>query len=288
MIPFDPPIKIQGKKTRIIPAMAQAGLSEAAQWVDAQDGIWIEPFTGSGAVGFNFAVGKMAVFADANPHLIALYKGINSGAITPQMVRDKLEYEGAQLFSRGADHYYAIRDRFNETADPLDFLFLSRSSYNGLIRFNKSGGFNSPFCKNPSKFSQSLIDKIVGQVYDLVARCLISNWFFVCSDFRSALNQMKSDNNGSCFIYCDPPYVGTNSTYYEQWAMDDHNCLLKMLDASGARFCVSLWHSKGDEVNQAAVDMSNKYRMETIDHKYIVGPKAQNRMDVIEGLFFNY
>ena len=85
---YVPPIKIQGIKTKIVPL-----ISEVA-WVD--DNItWIEPFMGSGVVGLNLAP-KHAVFADTNPHTIALYNAIQSGKITSYDVREFLEKEGKE------------------------------------------------------------------------------------------------------------------------------------------------------------------------------------------------
>ncbi len=63
-----PPIKIQGIKTKLIP-LIKATLPSA----NYQE--WIEPFMGSGVVGFNLAP-KKATFADTNPHLIAFYQQI--------------------------------------------------------------------------------------------------------------------------------------------------------------------------------------------------------------------
>ena len=57
--------------------------------------------------------------------------------------------EGARLLERGESHYYEIRVRFNNTREPLDFLFLNRA------------GFNVPFCRKPQCFAQAYITKIV-------------------------------------------------------------------------------------------------------------------------------
>lgn len=45
---YVPPIKIQGIKTKIVPL-----ISEVA-WID-KDTTWVEPFMGSGVVGFNLS-----------------------------------------------------------------------------------------------------------------------------------------------------------------------------------------------------------------------------------------
>ena len=71
---FVPPIKIQGIKTKIVPII-QKNVSLSA------DSVWIEPFMGSGVVGFNIAA-KEAIFADTNPYIIDFYNRIKAGDIT--------------------------------------------------------------------------------------------------------------------------------------------------------------------------------------------------------------
>ena len=60
-----PPIKIQGIKTKIVPLIRENVMLSC-------DTGWVEPFMGSGVVGFNVA-GRRAVFADINPHIIGFY-----------------------------------------------------------------------------------------------------------------------------------------------------------------------------------------------------------------------
>ena len=134
-----PPIKSQGIKTKLVP------------WIksivpDEFNGKWIEPFAGTGVVGFNM-VPKHALMCDTNPHIINFYSAIKDGRITPEIVRKRLSEEGSLLQEKGDIHYYDIRERFNEKHEPLDFLFINRSGFNGMIRFNRKGGFNTPFVK---------------------------------------------------------------------------------------------------------------------------------------------
>ena len=123
-----PPIKSQGIKTKLVPWISSIVPNDIERW--------IEPFMGTGVVAFNLA-SKRALLCDTNPHLIAFYQGVSAGEITPEIVRNYLEIEGARLSAKGESHYYAIRDRFNEQHQPLDFLFLSRAGFNGMIRFNR-------------------------------------------------------------------------------------------------------------------------------------------------------
>jgi DNA adenine methylase len=55
----------------------------------------------------------------------------------------------------GQDYYLEVRKRFNEFGNPLDFLFLNRSCFNGIMRFNSKGGYNVPFGHKPERFAQA-------------------------------------------------------------------------------------------------------------------------------------
>ena len=128
------PIKIQGKKTKIIP--------EIKNTVNiTKDTIWIEPFLGSGEVLFNINPDK-AIVSDNNIHIINFYKAIQEKKFNSKTVREFLEYHGAKLEEVGEEYYYSMRDEFNNNHDPLYFLFLNRSCFNGMIRFNSKNEFD--------------------------------------------------------------------------------------------------------------------------------------------------
>lgn len=88
-----PPIKTQGIKTKLVP-----WISHCAS-LDAQT-VWVEPFMGSGVVGFNLAPNR-ALFSDTNVHIIDFYRSIQNGELTAAGCRKFLESEGARLKSRG-------------------------------------------------------------------------------------------------------------------------------------------------------------------------------------------
>ena len=119
---------------------------------------------GSGVVGFNLAP-KNAFFSDTNPHIIQFYNEIKSGKITGDVARNFLEREGAKLKSEGEKYYYEVRNRFNKPHNSLDFLFLNRSCFNGMIRFNKHYEFNVPYGHKDERFSKAYITKISNQIF---------------------------------------------------------------------------------------------------------------------------
>lgn len=166
-----PPLKAQGIKTKLLGFIGE-------NTAPSEGRLWVEPFFGTGAAGLNLAA-EHAVFADSNPHIIRFYRSLQDGEITPASVRVYLEREGALLSERGQDHYLAVRERFNREGSPLDFLFLSRSCFNGLMRFNRKGEFNVPFCKKPGRFSKAYITKIVNQTAAVAERIRGRDWTFL-------------------------------------------------------------------------------------------------------------
>jgi len=279
---FDPPIKIQGKKTRLLAEMRPYYEPIFAE-LDRVGGKWVEPFVGSGAVGFNFAVGRRAVFGDTNPHLIRFYWGVAHGELPAPMIRHSLIRHSEKLRESGATHYYDVRDRFNDTHDPLDFLFLSRVGFNGLLRFNKGGGFNTPYCKNDNKLTLSLIDRVCDQAHNLRQACKSSQWSFFNQGYEETVKLAVEGDH----IYNDPPYIGTNSTYFNTWNEQDHNHMVTRLLASPAQFSISMWLEKGDEISKHGRNLAHIFQHARVEHQYIIGPTAQNRPSVIEGLFFS-
>lgn len=181
---YVPPIKCQGIKTKLVPWIKEhTELSSGGRWV--------EPFMGSGVVGFNIRPNR-ALFADLNPHIIHFYNSIKSGYITSAKAKVFLEKEGALLMQKGEEHYYAIRDRFNSQSDPFDFLFLSRACFNGVIRFNKKGKYNVPFGHKPERFAQAYITKITNQIKYVESALSQYDWTFVCADFRTIMQMLQA------------------------------------------------------------------------------------------------
>jgi len=272
-----PPIKSQGIKTKLVPWIQAL--------VPAVEGRWIEPFLGTGVVAFNSGC-REALLSDVNPHVIRFYQGVKEREITPGRVREYLEREGSELEKapdRGYAHFRIIRDRFNESHDPLDFLFLSRAGFNGMMRFNRNGGWNIPFCQKPERFSRAYVTKIVNQVHDIA--CLIQQeWTFMVGDFEKTIcRATKAD-----IIYCDPPYIGRYVDYYSGWTEEDEHRLFRILVSTPARFILSTWHHNDFRVNPFIDMLWSKFNIVTRDHFYHSGGKIENRRAVVEALVYNF
>jgi DNA adenine methylase len=273
-----PPLKCQGIKTKIVPAIT-ACVSTTI------DGTWIEPFCGSCVVALNVQP-QRALLADSNTHLINLYRDIQSGAVSPNVVRSFLEHEGEALSRGGDDYYYHVRDRFNDTGSSLDFLFLNRSCFNGVIRFNRYGKFNVPFGHKPDRFRLAYVTKIVNQVTAFRDVLSSRDWHFEVADFRSTLSRASADD----FIYVDPPYQGRHVDYYSSWTEHDERDLVGALKNTPARFLLSTWHSNRYRSNPSIAEhwQDSRFFVKTQEHFYHVGSTENLRNAMLEALIGNY
>lgn len=271
-----PPIKSQGIKTKLVPWIQSIVPSDF-------NGTWIEPFMGTGVVAFNIAP-RRAILCDTNPHLVNFYAGIASGEITPEIVKEFLTREGEVLLSKGEEHYYFLRDRFNSKHSPLDFLFINRAGFNGMIRFNRKGGFNIPFCRKPQRFAQAYITKITNQVNWVSKLIKAKEFTFKCQDFNKTIEEASSAD----VIYCDPPYIDRHVDYYNGWDDSHERELFNKLSSFSGRFILSTWHHNDYRENEYVKNLWSEHSVLTREHFYHVGGKEENRNPMIEALVTNF
>ena len=267
-----PPIKMQGIKTKVVPR-----IRENVVW--SGKGRWIEPFMGSAAVLLNINPDR-ALLGDTNAHLIRFYQAIQDGTVTSASVRAFLELEGGQLLGEGEAHYYKVRERFNASHDPHDFLFINRACFNGLMRFNNKGGFNSPFCRKSERFRKAYITKICNQVQWASDRMERKAWEFVCADWRDTVQEVSSGD----FVYADPPYVGRFTGYFAKWGGDDALQLESCLKALPCLFAYSMWSENKYRKNEHLHESFAGYAINTFPHFYHLGATEDLRNGMTEAL----
>lgn len=267
-----PPIKCQGIKTKLVPFIKETVKRDP-------DGLWIEPFVGSGVVAFNLAP-QRALLNDKNQYVIALYKGIQSGEITSKSVRQFLEYHGAKLEEGGAAYYLEMRDEFNANGDPLYFLFLNRSDFNGMIRFNRHGQFNVPFCQKPNRFAPAYITKICNQVAKVASIMRGKDWQFTCTPWQDAFSNASAED----YIYLDPPYIGRDTSYVGEWPEEEAVALSEYAHATPANVCLSMWKENEFRRNEHLFTYWSDFTWYEQDHFYHIGAKESNRHPMIEVL----
>lgn len=283
-----PPLKIQGKKTKLIPFINEC----AKKILDIHPEIdtWIEPFMGTGVVSFNCPKRiKKVICADANPHIIDFYRSIKYGLITYDSVKRELGYYGECLKIDGYDYYLQKRKDFNNAFDPMDFLFLSRTSFNGMMRFNRKGEWNLPFCKINDRLNEKNVETLAKSVEEIRNRINNSDteFEFYNLDFRKLINSKDIvRDTAKTLFYCDPPYLGLYTDYYCGWTEKDEEELSDLL--SGQTFILSTWSNNGIKDNPAIGKYWKQYTKIDTEHFYNVAAKSENRRKITESLICNY
>ena len=274
-----PPIKIQGKKTKIVPKIMEIadGLLSEHPEIDT----WVEPFLGSGVVAFNCPGRiKKVIVNDINPHIIKFYKGVADGIITSDKIREVFDIHNQNLLKDGYDYYNQIKDRFNQSFDTMDFLFLTRTGFNGVMRFNNSGKWNVPFCKLNNRLSKNVIDDLASSVDELSRLFKSKEFIFYNQSFEEVIVTAPENS----IFYCDPPYYGLQVQYFKGWGKEDEIRLNEML--KDKMFIYSTWLEDGIRENPMINEYWGEYEIEGKKHKYNVAEKAEKRNQVTEGLIY--
>ena len=276
-MPLVPPIKCQGIKTKLVPEIRRViGKRDFSRW--------IEPFCGTCVVALNIQP-KRALLCDSNKHIVNFYKDLQERRITAADVRDHLRENGAALLARGEGYFYEVRERFNSCPTSLDFLFLNRSCFNGVMRFNRKGWFNVPFCRKPDRFATAYVTKICNQVSSISQLMSRTDWEFRACAFEDALSEATEGD----FVYADPPYAGRHVDYFNSWSDEDEGRLAQGLTNLPCKFILSTWHSNEFRSNLA---MQRQWRGEnfqiiTKQHFYHVGSSEDLRHPMLEALVTN-
>jgi DNA adenine methylase len=276
--PLVPPLKCQGIKTKLAGEINRVAQTQSFER-------WVEPFCGSCVVAFNVQP-KKALLSDTNIHIIRLYQEIQDGSITPAKAKAFLVEEGEKLRSIGEAYYYTVRERFNAQPTSLDFLFLNRSCFNGVMRFNSRGKFNVPYGHKPERFAQSYVTKITNQIRRISEVISACDWTFIPGDFRQTMAATKPGD----MVYADPPYAGRHVDYFNSWSESDETELGDLLKQLSCNFILSTWHSNEFRTNAMIERNWNNpsFHLLTREHFYHVGSTEDLRHPMIEALITNF
>lgn len=240
--------------------------------------VFIEPFVGGGSVFLNTDYPEY-ILADSNPDLIQL---MEVAATQPALLIEQAKV----LFGGGErDDYMAHRKAFNtRDGEPhvraAMFLYLNRHGYNGLCRYNKSGGYNVPYGRHPSK--PYLPEKEILEFAEKVKKGKVT---FLCADFQQTVALAQQQNKRKVVIYCDPPYVPSSKTssfaqyHKNEFGQTEHRALASVLmeaRRSGAKVVLS----NSDTV--LTRDIYHGFTFHTVEVGRHMAAKKEKRGKVIE------
>ncbi len=148
-----------------------------------------EPFLGGAAAFLALEHKRKSYLSDINDDLINTYVNIRDN---PHLVLNILStYENTET------NYYRIRDL--KLVDPIEraarFVFLNQTSYNGIYRVNKNGGYNVPYGYRKNWHYD---DQRILQVSKKLKKSNIK-----CGDFECNKYIIKRHD----LVFLDPPYT---------------------------------------------------------------------------------
>ena len=94
--------------------------------------------------------------------------------------------------------------------------------------------------------------------------------------------------NKDDIIYCDPPYIGRNTAYYNNWTEKDELDLYNLLYKFNGKFILSTWYKNKYRENEFIKKLWSNFNIITREHFYYVGGKEVNRNSMIEALIMNF
>lgn len=245
---------------------------------------YFEPFLGGGALFFELAnkgllQGKKVYLNDKNAELINAYLAIQK---EPQKLLNELNL---MQKAHSKEHFYSIRalDRevnfsaLNPIFRAARFIYLNKTCFNGLCRYNAKGQFNTPFgaYKNPKIYDEALI---------LNAHYALQDVVILNEDFEFVRDLAKKSD----FVYFDPPYFPLNSTSnftsYTQNFLESEQMRLYTLFCDLNSHGVKLLQS-----NSSADFIKNLYKnfqIQAIQAKRAINCKGDKRGAVSELILF--
>jgi DNA adenine methylase len=197
---------------------------------------YFEPFVGGGAM-MPFSKSKYGVANDIIPELVNLWEQIK---INPKQVSEEYRKRWNDLQERGYMVYYEIRDNFNATRNCFDFLFITRTCVNGMIRYNDNGDFNNSFHLSRPGIHPDRLEKIIFEWSKYIQK-----FHFMNVDYKECLEGVKKGD----FVFLDPPYGGTKDRYTKiEFNLNDFYLELEKLNSKGAYWMLTFDGSAGDRV----------------------------------------
>ena len=89
------------------------------------------------------------------------------------------------------------------------------------------------------------------------------------------------------FVYCDPPYSGRSTDYFNRWTDDDDD-LRNLLEKYPAGALLSSWFGNQYRINPRVTGFSPRFHILKSEHFYYIGGLESNRHSMVEALALNY
>jgi DNA adenine methylase len=239
---------------------------------------YYEPFLGGGSVYIYLkSTGKIqndAFLSDRNTELINAYNVIKNES--SKLIEILKEYKNEKEF------YYFLRNQkySNNIQKAAQFIFLNRTSFNGIYRVNLKGEYNVPFGFKEYKilFDFDNLLKLKDKFQDAS---------FISCDFEETLEKVQKND----LVFLDPPYTVAHENNgfikYNQkiFAWEDQERLagyIELIKAKQAYFILT--NAVHFNINNLFQKVGAKY---ILNRYSVIGGKGAKREEISEYIFTN-
>jgi len=230
-------LRYVGSKTQLLESIT----TQVAQ-IEHEKFEWIEPFCGSIVVPLHFINDRRIThfhLNDINSNLIRFFRELQK----IEHIEPIVEYMQGLIghFEKDRSYYYTLRDDINHAEDMNSieyistFLFINRTCFNGVSRYNSKGMYNVPVGKTNPKWVD-VFGKL-REVHEQLRYSFCPITFH--NESYDSFVQKMTNRDIPRFIYCDPPYDDTFNMYNRiLFVKDDQTDLSNALQRQSHPFLV--------------------------------------------------
>ena len=218
---------------------------EIAGYFPAEYRCYYEPFLGSGGVLSTIAP-HTALGSDGFKPLAEIFVTLrNDPELLVSWYRDRWKRFHDAPTRREA--YEQMLADYNASPNPADLTFLSRSCYGGVVRFTLNGHMSTPIGVHNPITPESFENRVA------MWHGRTAGTQFAHLDFREAIAEAGPGD----IVYCDPPYVDTQSILYgaQRFSLDDLYAAIGGAKERGARIALSIDGTKKTGKKRVSLEM---------------------------------
>lgn len=232
-----------------------------------------EPFLGGGALALSLPETKRKYLSDKNERLIEAYCAIQENVEEVIKQLKKLQ--------NNKETYYFIRNKKFRSSlkKAVQFLYLNKTSFNGIYRVNQNGEYNVPFGYRKVKTCDPAHLRIVSNH--------LRNCALFSGDFEKSLRYIRKND----LVFIDPPYNLSDKSnpffQYNEQGFDnaDIERLIKYINAikvKGAKYIMTNLYNKKVIETFGEIDIIHK-----VQRADAIGGKNAYRGQIWEAVYTN-
>lgn len=195
----------------------------------------VEPFAGSAALSIAARAASIAgpgIIADINAPLMALWREILEA---PEALSEAYTELWVAQQEDPKTFFNMVRNRFNDSPEPADFLYLLNRIVKGALRYGRDGRMNQAPDNRRLGAKPAVVRTRLQRVAQLMAGTEV-----VTAPYEEVLAAVNPETD---VVYMDPPYQGTTVSrdrrYISGLNRTDFEVQLAALLDRGVRFVVS-------------------------------------------------